>query len=266
MPSARVRLARALGGLGILTAAYASAAQSPDVVGKTVVFIETPVSTPVPGKLTGTGFLLADARAVCLITAQHIANSLTADTRVTLLQGDAPKTLPLRDISATDPPGWIRHEKADVAALKLAPRTEWRLHVFQRAQVHSGDTLPTRERPVMVFGFPLGLGATSFSPVSQQFNRASDLEMTSSDAFPTPAEYYFIDRPSIEGYSGAPVFHVPGQFSRGTSLVLQHGFSLVGLVAGTLSDKTGGKLGAIVPPKYVAEVFDRAANHVGDQK
>jgi hypothetical protein len=33
---------------------------------------------------------------------------------------------------------------------------------------------------------------------------------------------------------------------------------MVGLVAATISDRTGGKLGVVVPPTFVAEVFDRA--------
>jgi hypothetical protein len=234
------------------------AGQDPYSVGNTVVFIQARDT----GKkvVAGTGFLLANGQAVCLITVQHIARHTTKDSLVTLLLGDTPITLKLANISATSPPGWVLHEKADIAALRLKPREDSALQVFRRAQILSAEPVPARERPVMVFGFPRGLGVSNFSPVSQKFSRASNIAITISDEFPTPAEYYFLDRPSVDGYSGAPVFHVPGLFTRGGGLVSRRDFALVGVVAGTLSDKTGGKLRAVVPPKFVAEAFDQAAS------
>jgi hypothetical protein len=251
------RLPSAALGLLLVWALSLPASQDPYSVGKTVVFIQARDTRE--EVITGTGFLLANAQAVCLITVQHLARHTTKDSLVTLLSGDTPITLKLGDISATSPPAWVLHEKADIAALRLRPREDSALHVFRRAQILSTEPVPARERPVIVFGFPLRLGASNFSPVPQQFSRATNIEIATSDEFPIPAEYYFLDRPSVDGYSGAPVFHVPGSFTRGAGIVFRRDFALVGVVAGTLSDKTGGKLGAVVPPKFVAEAFDQAA-------
>lgn len=228
-------------------------------VRKTVVYIETVTQETQTKKATvssGTGFLIASENGICLITAAHIARTTNPDTNVRLLSTDKPVTVPL--VKLTVDANWFYHENADVAAIKLNKPPDWSFHVFQRIQVSNILQAPPRERPVTVIGFPLRLGVDDFSPISKTFNPASDLVIAPGGNFPEPVRYYFLDSPGIGGYSGAPVFHVPGQFSRGNMLVFRKDFACVGLVHGTLSDETGGKLAAIVPAKFIAEAFDLA--------
>lgn len=241
--------------IGLLGLTIAAAAEDPESVGRTTVFIQT---STMKGTISGTGFLLADNREVCLVTAAHVASTTRANTSITLLSAGKPVSILLADLAGSPTPNWHVHNQSDVAAVRVRIPSTMKLHAFQRKQVLTKGVLPPRERPVMVFGFPLGLGARGFSPLSQKYSRVSDLVVLKIDQGQSNGEYYLVDGPSIEGYSGAPLFHVPGQFSRGSALVFRRDFALVGLFSGTVSDKTSGKLGAVVPPRYIAEMFDQA--------
>lgn len=239
------------------TPTQATTEEEPDAIARTAVFIGTPgpaLDRPLP---IGTGFLLSDGRFVVLVTARHVAQRTNPRTPVKLLAGDQPLLLTLGELAADPAVRWNLHDAADAAAIRLKSWNGPPLHVFKRSQV-SVEPLPMRERPLVVYGFPLGIGSADFSPVSQQYNRASNLVTGKSDSLPQEAQYYLLDRPSIDGFSGAPVFQVPGIFHRGNAIVSRGDFIMVGLVAATLSDRTGGKLGAVVPPTFIAAVFDQA--------
>lgn len=113
----------------------------------------------------------------------------------------------------------------------------------------------------MLMGFPLTLGvAGKFSPITKRVLPASDILTLPRADTHMSEDFFLVDSPTIEGYSGAPVFAFPSDIPFGHGEIrlgkLQY---CAGLVHGTLSDKTGGKLGAIVPGKYVLEVLKGAA-------
>ena len=67
---------------------------------------------------------------------------------------------------------------------------------------------------------------------------------------------------SIGGFSGAPVFDTRLPYSsENVGLFVQVGSEprIVGLVHGTLSENTGGKLGATVPSFVILQVLEQAA-------
>lgn len=233
-----------------------SNAENADVVGKTTVYIETQVA---PGKIEyGTGFILADERGACIVTAQHVAAKSNPSTRIRLLVGNNDQSIFLNDLVAKKPFAWENNEKADVSAIKIVSPQNGPLHVFRRIQLFPANELPPRDRPIMIFGFPLAIGSSTLAPVSMRFNRASDIFVGKSDGFPVESEYFALDKPITQGFSGSPAFLVPGNFPRDSSIVVVKNFALVGLAAATASDNTGGKLGMVVPSKYVAETFDKA--------
>lgn len=228
----------------------------PDSVARTTVVIGEAGET---GSLAprGTGFLSSDGSAVCLMTAQHVISSVKAPIAIKLLVSYVPRILKL-DEAAYSSAHWGMRPSTDLAAVRLKPVPNGTLHVFRRSQIQADTPLPVKERPIVVFGFPLGIGSSDFTPVSQEYNRACGSVEAKSDAHPAAAQYYLLDRPSVQGYSGAPAFQVPGVFDRGTNLVVGKDLILVGVIAGSLSDNTGGKLGVAIPPQFIAELFDRA--------
>lgn len=214
----------------------------------------------------GTGFILKKDILVCIITARHIADLTDPNTIIGVLAGNQPKFLKLGDISLSKNLMWYYHENADLAAIRIKNPGVETLHAFSREQLLKNDELPTLERPIIAVGFPLGLGMKRFEPITQKYQRVSEMIEAKSDYFPQDAKYYLLDRPAIDGYSGAPLFNVPGVYNIVGGFNYVKNFLLVGVVAGTISDNTGGKLGAVIPVIFVGELFDDIQNQYHNVK
>lgn len=223
--------------------------------------------TPVPRtiKRTGTAFLVGERELLFLVTASHVARAMSTDSTVTIrTSNDAPVTFPIHKLTGTAGDlKWVFHDKADVAVLALHPTTDvmplLSEHFLPKAILSAKLEAPSRDQPLTTIGFPLGLGVQEkFSPISRDSKPASGLVTFARFDTKQPATFYLLDSPSIGGFSGAPVFSMPGAFSSGGGLVIGGQLACVGLVHGTLSDDTGGKLGAVVPSAFIVETVDKA--------
>jgi len=109
---------------------------------------------------------------------------------------------------------------------------------------------PLRAITITVLGFPLALGVQgSFSPISRETKAASGLlEIPRADT-KKPASFFITQDPSIGGFSGAPVLDtgLPYRSEQAALFIDMRPMKIVGIVHGTLSDDTGGKLGAVTP-------------------
>jgi len=127
---------------------------------------------------------------------------------------------------------------------------------------------PPRERALTILGFPLGLGAlvlgpdARVSPITRESRTASGLITLRRGDTKKPAVFFLLDNPSIGGFSGAPVFLFPAPFGQDGALVIPSGESVcVGLVHGTQSDETGGKLTLVVPASSIVDTLKKAYEH-----
>lgn len=230
----------------------------------TVVLLRTDYQEKVRTS-TGTAVLVADQERLFLVTAGHVANDTNERTTVTMrIEGDRPLTFPLPQLSGNrGPQPWVFHDHADVAVLRLQPVPELmpylKGHFLPRENLLSTLEAPSRERPLVTLGFPLGLGVRDrFSPISRESKAASGLLTLPRADRKGESVFFLLDSPSIGGFSGAPVFHLPGAYSAGGGLVISGRLECVGLVHGTISDDTGGKLAAIVPAQFISEALEKA--------
>lgn len=216
-------------------------------------------------KRLGTGFLVIDGDLLFLVTAQHVASQMSLDSLAAIRTSeDRPMTFTLAKLSGiTDALKWVSHDKADVAVLPLHPGSDvmphLKEHFLPKDMISTKLEAPSRERPLTTIGFPLGLGVKErFSPISRESKPASGLLTIPRFDTKQPAIFYLLDNPSIGGFSGAPIFEMPGAHSSQGGLVIGGRLACVGLIHGTISDDTGGKLGAVVPSAFIAETIDKA--------
>lgn len=219
------------------------------------------------GDQIGTGFFVGSARPY-LITASHVAGFLTPASRITFrANGDIPVSLPLVElVPGVSQLPWQLHPEADVAVLRLTlnaktePLMQGRFLTLE--MIDSAESAPPRERTVTVMGFPLALGTTGrFSPITSDAKPASGLLRIPRADTKKEATFFVLDKPSIGGFSGGPVYLLPAPYSSGGALVFTDVSAppkIVGLVHGTISDNTGGKLAAIVPSKFIHETITSA--------
>jgi hypothetical protein len=90
----------------------------------------------------------------------------------------------------------------------------------------------------------------SFAPITRRTRAASGLLCGET--------YFLLEDPSIEGYSGAPVFDLgepiagPGGFQLGGRQT-----GCFGIISFTKSDNTGGKMAGVVPTKCILELIEK---------
>lgn len=217
---------------------------------------------PYTDTFCGTGFFVVRDNTPYLVTADHIAQLMDATAMITIqTSGDRPLRFSLVDflISKTAVK-WNSSQEADVSVLQLSPSQQ----MFQNLKKHflpfeiltATDQAPLREKTLTVVGFPLGLGVTErFSPISQESKPSSGLLRLARFDNNKIATFFLLDKPSVGGFSGAPVFEFPGAYSSGGGLTLGGKFACVGLMHGTISDETGGKFAAVVPSSFIVKTI-----------
>lgn len=217
----------------------------------------------------GTGFFIVENNHLFLITAAHISKFLDKKSTVTIKgSGDIPLTYNIGNlINISHELVWIKHNKADIALLKLNPDPETFIklqgHFLPSSILEIEKKAPHRAKILTVLGFPLSLGVKGvFSPISKETKSASGLLNLLRADTKIMATFFVTQDPSIGGYSGAPVFDtgLPYSTSNTAIYVDMRETKILGIVHGTISDKTGGKLGAIVPSYYIVETIKMALN------
>ena len=206
-------------------------------------------------RVTGTGFFVRNGDSLFLATAGHVARNLAL--RVRLIASDTSGNS--KTYSLDNKVSWIFSKKADVAVSRVHDA------LFILDFLHSAldirfladtETVSVPELPLVVIGFPLGLGVQNkFSPLRRETHASSGLiDLPRADTKQV-ATFFVLQDPSIGGYSGAPVFILVAH--RFGSIIMKglNAKSCIGIIHGTISDATGGKLGVVTPAKYVYELI-----------
>jgi hypothetical protein len=210
---------------------------------------------PLTVSTLGTGFFVREAGRLFLVTAAHVARGLVVNVR--LITSDAlgnSKPYPL-DRSVK----WVFSEEADVAAsliddpLLISTFLETAIDL---SILPTTETSPVPELSLVVVGFPLGLGVgKKFSPLRRETQAASGLIDLKRADMDKKATFFLLQDPSIGGYSGAPVFVLKTFEFGNTPMKSIDVASCIGLIHGTQSDNTGGKLGLVTPANYVYDLI-----------
>lgn len=70
----------------------------------------------------------------------------------------------------------------------------------------------------------------------------------------TLSDFFCLENPSVGGYSGGPVFDM-GYEKMGCATATKEKTLLHGIVHGTMSDETGGKIALITPMFYLKDLI-----------
>lgn len=207
----------------------------------------------------GTGFLIKKDDQPYLITASHVANAVGNSVQI-VMPGAEGRAV----IGEIQDPKWYISKTADVALILVKTQNNETTNRFlQRclpADLLSARPIPpSREIPLTVMGYPLGLGATGLiSPLSLETRAASGLITMRRFDNKQLASFILLQDPSIGGLSGGPVFDTGNSFFQGRSITVRSGVSVVGLVHGVIPDDTGGKFAAIVPSTDIVILLELA--------
>ncbi|MBU4486598.1 MAG: serine protease [Candidatus Delongbacteria bacterium] len=202
---------------------------------------------PLTERITGTGFFVRNGDYLFLVTAQHVAKNLMSNVKLIAADSSGNSTSYLLDKNTI----WIYSENADIAITHIVNpliKNTFNDSAIDFSFLPTSETSPVPELSLIVVGFPLGLGVQNkFSPLRRETNAASgliDLKRFDIDKITT---FFLLQDPSIGGYSGAPVF-VLKTYKFGNTLMNSVDVDMcIGIIHGTYSDNTGGKLGLVTP-------------------
>lgn len=213
--------------------------------------------------LTGTGTLIGKENKIYIVTASHVARLI--DTKgIVIIKGrnDRPISLHITDFVESKTINWKMHPEADVAILELHPK-RW---LFDSGYLNNRflpssifyDSLQSVSRDIILttFGFPLGLGTSGyFSPLTYRTFASSGLITLPRFDNKKLATFILLENPSTGGYSGGPVFDMGKIESGNITMSSGTGTICYGLIHGTISDETGGKIAAMTPSYYVVQLL-----------
>lgn len=208
--------------------------------------------------INGSATILNYKQRYFLLTANHVAKEMKTNASVVFhLSGDKPGTVGLTTITKGQNLNWKVHAIADLAIIELNTidknvdqrLTEWS---FPAHQIYDKSDLPQKEADLTFLGFPrIDLDLQHFSPLTFNSHLASGLITQLRYDTKTKCNFYYLDIPSMQGCSGSGVYYsVKKAMFFGGSITI-----LMGVVHGTATDETGGKLATITPSFYIWDLL-----------
>lgn len=228
---------------------------------KAVVKFSTPFVENGENKVrVGTGFfLLKDENHLFLITANHVTKKFNENTIVSIA-GKLSNVLniPLNQLKTSNP--IINHPSADVSAIEIDIATfnglEANVVIYPMSIiVPEIISAISRDEELTSIGFPNGLGVgTSFEPFSFRSYPASNIVRNVSGLDGGyVSDAFFLENASCGGYSGCPIidlgYRVTGMMTQTSNTYIY------GIMHGTVSDNTGGKMAVVTPGYYILEII-----------
>lgn len=206
----------------------------------------------------GTGmFLVKNDSIPYILTATHVAKTCTNSSSVVISDANGnSQSIPLVKLAPSL--SWVHHPVADISVLPLQPDPSIvgaiQGRFFPLSQLNISSETPSRDAYLTSVGFPNGLGAAGkFSPFTFRSHASSSLITLNRADTNSPSDFFTLENPSVGGYSGGPVFDlgyvIVGAMTTNTGPTICHG-----IMHGTISDNTGGKIAAVTPCFYVKDI------------
>ena len=215
-----------------------------------------------PAGESGTATIISHNSKVYLLTANHVSSVMKADAIVIFrIAGDKPYQIGLRELLSKNEQ-FIPHEEADISIIPLNPldKTIGKA-LFDRAfpsnQISILKLLPSKEEQICFLGYPIiDMKLEHFYPISFKTTLASGYLTQLRGDTKRPSQFFYLNSPSMQGCSGGPVFSsvLNDLIYVGTST------HLIGVVHGTASDNTGGKLSSNTPAFYIWDLLNSLKN------
>lgn len=206
----------------------------------------------------GSGTFVARGNDPFLVTATHVAMGCNAATQLILSDATGNATS-LRLVDFNQALAWTHHPTADISVLSVVPNASLAPHLQGRFlaydHFHLNKTPVSRDFELTSVGFPSGLGAVGmFSPLTyRSYASSAFITMNRADTN-TPCDFFMLENPSMGGYSGCPVFDL-GYMVVGAMTTTKEKTICYGIMHGTVSDNTGGKLAAVTPAHYLRDIL-----------
>ena len=224
--------------------------------------------TPIDANTTnvGTGMFVSspvDDQHACawIVTANHVARNTNDNTLIVVSTKEGmAKKLPLIVFGGLN--NWRHHPIADISAFLIQPTPLNQPFLMGRFfpldHFNLEKKVVSRDFELTCIGFPNGLGTEGmFSPLSfRSYASSGFITMPRADTKQNSI-FFCLENPSVGGYSGCPVFDL-GYSTNGIMTTTNDRTWCHGIMHGTMSDKTGGKIALVTPAYYLKDIIKSA--------
>lgn len=201
-------------------------------------------------RIAGTGFILKSDSSLYLITSKHIMDRITFDSAKVYIRDNELKIANhyyLRSL-VKGKSNRVYNDNSDFYIQQLFPPDSGVKALLSNssldfAMVATNKAALPRNVNFITFGYPI-VDPMHFTPISFQSYVSSDL-MNIKILRTTNCFCYLLDKSSMQGFSGGPVFVGVREWSEPG---IEQTY-LIGIITGSLNDDTGGKF-TIVTPAY----------------
>lgn len=197
-----------------------------------------------------------------ILTANHIAESMAPSAKVIFRVGnDQPGIIDLILFTKGRRLQWLHHSTADISMMELIPFNDATKKRLSETSFPSTSIVPDVNIPAFQFdftylGFPvIELDMKHFSPLFFNSHGASGLiTQPRLDKTYIKCDFFYLDKPSMEGCSGSGVFISVSNKVMFTNYGKTY---LMGVIHGTQGDNTGGKLAMVTPAYYIYDLLKK---------
>ena len=211
-------------------------------------------------EIVGTGIFMSmpDGRA-WIVTAAHVAKTTNVTTQIAISDQDCNCIkIPLTELNSSL--SWIYHSIADIAVLPISFTKSNLKYLVNRCLPYDHFNLEersvSRDCELTSVGFPNGLGVSGkFCPLTFRSYASSSLLTLNRADTKTPCDFFCLENPSVGGYSGCPVFDL-GYMVVGAMTITKAKAICYGIMHGTMSDNTGGKIALVTPTFYLKDIIE----------
>lgn len=194
-----------------------------------------------------------------IVTASHVARETSSLSQIIIAtQDDKPVCLLLSMFGAISE--WKHHSVADISVFPIYFTEENQKFMENRFFPYDHFNLQrtpvSRDFELTAIGFPQGLGTEgSFSPFTFRSYASSGFVSLSRADTKTLSDFFCLENPSVGGYSGCPVFDL-GYSTNGVMQITKERTWCHGIMHGTMSDNTGGKIAMVTPAFYLRDLIE----------
>jgi len=227
-------------------------------ISRMVVNLREPIAD---SEKVGTGTLVVYNERPFVLTAHHVAEDTSINGTIVIKgDGDLPISIPIRSLVENQQLKWAVHPEADIAVFEIFPQNNTLMSLLQGRFLpidffFNNKSAPSRNIHLTSIGFPLGLGVHGhFSPLMFESRASSGLLSLPRADTQSLQTFFALENPSVGGYSGCPVVDT-SIYAAGSMVTSGGGTCFYGIMHGTISDNTGGKIAMVTPSFYVHELF-----------
>jgi hypothetical protein len=217
--------------------------------------IRTPIDSTT--EKVGTGIFISKDNKAYLVTAEHVAKDTTSKSYIVYC--DSSSNPVVRDLTVLNKSiSWKYHTFADICCLEIDINANFDLlngRCFPYDHIETDNNMISRDNELTCVGFPNGLGALGkFTPFTFRSYFSSNLIRLLRFDTKVPCDFLCLENPSVGGFSGGPIFDLGYQIV-GAMTTTKDKTRLYGIMHGTISDDTGGKIAAVTPIYYLKDLI-----------